>query len=166
MILVTVVGNIRKWAKVIIGVVTLWQLSQCHNFLPWNGVFFQRYQKICTQLCICQSPFNPWWENKKKMHTSLLRFWFLIVRQKMPKMRFFNFQLDFWKPSQQLRWVHYTSKKNCKPSSARIYHNQPSSPTHGLVIALAKCIQCAWTVGKYKAMVLSIQCSVIANKVS
>ena len=40
-------------------------------------------------------------------------------------------------------------QKNVKPSSTRMYHNLPSRPTHAQVIALGKCTQCGWTVGKY-----------------
>ena len=83
--------------KVIIG-----HCDSCHSvtlFCLQMFEFCPRYPNYCAQLCLYESLFIPWWENKIKMDTSLLRFWFLIVRQKMPKMRFFNFQLDFWKPS-------------------------------------------------------------------
>ena len=41
-------------------------------------------------------------------------------------------------------------KRNGKPSSTRMYHNLPSRPTHAPVIALAKCIQCGGTVGRFQ----------------
>ena len=39
--------------------------------------------------------------------------------------------------------------KNFKPSTTRIYQNQPCCPTHGRVIALPKRLECSWTACRY-----------------
>ena len=143
--------GIRKWANSndwrwdSVTAVTL-----SHSFCLQMLGLYQKKTQPSAQVCLYQSLPFPWWVKNKKMVLYQGDLGISLGWQKMPKTRFFNFQLDFWKPSHQLRWVHYTTKKNCKPSSTRIYHNLPSWPTHGRVIALAKCIQCGWTVGMYK----------------
>ena len=158
--------NTRKWVKVKIGVVTLWQLSQCYNVFALKWCFFPKIPKDLYSIVSLSISLQPMVRKMNKNGHFILEILVFNSQTKNVQNAIFQFSTWFLKtfPSTEMGPLYL--KKNCKPSSARIYHNQPSSPTHGLVIALAKCIQCAWTVGKYKAMVLSIQCSVIANKVS
>ena len=142
------VCDIRKWAKwenVIIG-----HCDSCHSVtlfcLQILGVC-PRYPNHCAQLCLYQSLFTPWWEKKSKNGHFIMEVLVFNTGTKNVENAIFQFSTWFLKSFPLTEMGPLYLKKNCKPSSTRIYYNLPSWPTHGRVIALAKCNQCGWTVG-------------------
>ena len=79
----------------------------------------------------------------------IMKIWHLTRCTKNAKNAIFQFLTWFLTTFPSTQMDPWYLKKNFKSSSTRIYHKLPSRPTHARVIALAKCIKCGWTVGKY-----------------
>ena len=108
---------------------TLGQLSQLEIFGSKKSNFGQIYPSWPNHLCLFNHPSTQWLEKSKNWVLFWCGLGILLGVQKKPKTRFFNFQVQFWEPSHQLRWIHDTSKKNFKPSSLRKYP-QTAQYTH------------------------------------
>ena len=125
---------------------TLGQLSQLEIFGSKKSNFGQIYPSWPNHLCLFNHPSTQWLEKSKNWVLFWCGLGILLGVQKKPKTRFFNFQVQFWEPSHQLRWIHDTSKKT---SNLPLSENTPkllSIPTHARVIPLPKGLKCSWTV--------------------
>ena len=148
--LVTVVGalwhqKMRKMGKC--DNWTLWQLSQCHTFLSSNIRCVSKIPKPLCSIVSVSISLHPMVRKKSKNGHFIMEVLVFNTGTKNVENAIFQFSTWFLKSFPLTEMGPLYLKKNCKPSSTRIYHNLPSWPTHGRVIALAKCIQCGWTVG-------------------
>ena len=145
--------DIRKWGKC--DNWTLWQLSQCHTFLSSNIRCVSKIPKPLCSIVSVSISLHPMVRKKSKNGHFVMEVLVFNTGTKNVENAIFQFSTWFLKSFPLTEMGPLYLKKNCKPSSTRIYHKLPSWPTHGRVIALAKCIQCGWTVGIYfKALIL------------
>ena len=127
---------------------TLGQLSQLEIFGSKKSNFGQIYPSWPNHLCLFNHPSTQWLEKSKNWVLFWCGLGILLGVQKKPKTRFFNFQVQFWEPSHQLRWIHDTSKKTSNLPLSENTSKLLSIPTHARVIPIPKGLKCSWTVCK------------------
>ena len=141
------IGFLVKDLKITYFYLGHWDSCPSWRFLAQKkSNFGQIYPSLPYHLCLFNHPSTQWLEKSKNWVLFWCGLGILLGVQKKPKTRFFNFQVQFWEPSHQLRWIHDTSKKT---SNLPLSENTPkllSIPTHARVIPLPKGLKCSWTV--------------------